>query len=146
MKVSNKYASLLSALLVGVQVAIGVVAVRSGQDVALHWDIRGNVDETGSACHLFLLPGISIIVFLLMTFFEARPHYCNWPCRFNDGRKGYRLLGRLVGVLKLWVTAFLTFVAYEAYRGGRFSYAVAVVFLAVAVVAVCVFAVRLRRA
>ena len=81
-----------------------------------------------------------------MTFFEARPHYCNWPCRFNDGRKGYRLLGRLVGVLKLWVTAFFTFVAYEAYRGGRFSYAVAVVFLAVAVVAVCVFAVRLRRA
>ncbi len=116
------------------------------QCVPLHWDVHGCVDEYGSAYYVLLLPFVSTCVYLLMTFFEKHPNYCNWPRKFHDEQVGNMLLGRLVGKLKLLTMLFLTFIVYKVYIGGDFSYIVASLFLVAAFIVVCVYGKKLSKA
>lgn len=131
---------------VAIQVAICVMTVVGHDQIPLHWNFGGNVDEYGNAYNVLLLPGISVLVYSVMTFFVRHPQYCNWPHKFNDVQVGLRLLSRLIAVFRLLVVMFLTFIAYEVYRGDDFNYVIAIAFLFAAFIAVFTYALKLRKA
>lgn len=146
MRITDRIIGILTILSVVLQVGICVMAIVGREQIPLHWDAGGNVDEYGNVYHILLLPGISVLVYFFMTFFTRHPEYCNWPRRFNDVQKGLWLLGRLVAVLRLLVVMFLTFVAYEIYCGGMFNYVIAAAFLVAAFIVVFVYALKLCKA
>lgn len=145
MRIFNNKISVLSISFIVLQTVLCVMMVIGRQDVPLHWDAHGLVDEYGNAYYVFLLPLVSILVHLLMTFFENHPDYCNWPRKFDDERVGCMLLSGLVCKLKLLTVLFLTFIVCKVYRGGGFSYISASLFLVAAFVIVCVYAKKLNK-
>lgn len=146
MRVADRVIGLLTILSFALQAGICVMTVVGHDNVPLHWDARGNADEYGNAYNILLLPVVSVFVYFLLTFFKRHPGYCNWPHKFNDVQAGLRLLGGLIAALRLLAVTFLTFIAYEAYCGGIFNYAVALAFLVAAFIAVFVYALKLRKA
>lgn len=146
MRIWDNKKNLLSISFIVLQIALCAMLVIGRQDVPLHWDAHGRVDEYGSAYYVFMLPLVSIFVHLLMTFFEKHPDYCNWPRKFNDERVGRMLLSSLVGKLKLLTVLFLTFIVCKVYRGSDFSYIAASLFLVAAFVIIWVYAKKLSKA
>lgn len=146
MTIPRKYTTLLAIVAMASQVALCAMTVASGEEIPLHWDVRGDADDYGSANQVWWLPLLSFLLFLLLGFFVRHPEYCHWPRRFTDERKGLRLLSALVGCLRLVATLFLTFVVYEVYRDAGFHYRVASLFLVALVATVAVYAWRLSKA
>ena len=142
----NNKTNLLSVSFIILQIGICVIMIIGRQCVPLRWDVHGCVDEYGRAYYALLLPFVSICVYLLMTFFEKHPNYCNWPRKFYDEQVGYCLVGGLVGKLKLLTMLFLTFIVYKVYIGGDFSYIVASLFLVAAFIVVYVYGKKLSKA
>lgn len=54
------------------------------EQVPLHMGLTGHVDDWAAKESLFLLPALSIVMFILLHLLEKYPHTHNYPKRLND--------------------------------------------------------------
>lgn len=71
--------------------------------IPIHFDASGRVDGHGGKASLLALPGITLFIFLLLSFISGYPHYCNYPVEITEQNAEfqYRNLVRLLRMLKL---------------------------------------------
>lgn len=98
----NKITNIASLLMLTVQAAMCLVACgHAGVSVGdMSW-----------------LLAVSVSAHAAISFLEKRPQYYNYPRNFHNPAKAGRLLGRLIGLLKLITVTTLTFYSLDAYAG-----------------------------
>lgn len=63
--------------------------------VPAHFNGSGEVDRWGSKWELIILPIISILLLVMMQFFEKHPEWHNYPARLNESNvKSFYLLSK----------------------------------------------------
>lgn len=68
----------LALLFVGFLWAV-YIATSARTEIPLHLNLFGEVDITGAKETIFLLPSLALGCYLLLTFLQKRPHWCNLP-------------------------------------------------------------------
>lgn len=72
------------------------------EQVPLHMDLTGKVDDWAAKESMLVLPAISIIMFILLHILEKFPHVYNYPKRLNDKNAAsfYRVNRKMLNKLK----------------------------------------------
>lgn len=78
MTFNKKEYTLLALLFVGLLWALYIV-MSNRTEIPLHLNLFGEVDAMGSKETIFILPCLAISCYLLLTFLQKRPHWCNLP-------------------------------------------------------------------
>lgn len=89
------------------------------QEVPLHYDWAGNVDRWGSKMELLILPIISWILYLFVTFIEQIPQIWNTGVTVTEENQVhvYRTLKYMIKSTKLIVVVDFTFLNVNTIQG-----------------------------
>jgi len=79
--------------------------------VAVHFGPGGQPDDWGSRYALWMLPGISIVMYGLFRFLKRKPHTFNypWPITAGNAERQYRLARSLLGWVELVTVGIFTY-------------------------------------
>ncbi|PAF37907.1 hypothetical protein CHH58_06875 [Terribacillus saccharophilus] len=85
------------------------------EQVPLHMDLSGEVDDWAAKISILVLPAISIIMFILLHILEKFPHVYNYPKRLNDKNAAafYRVNRKMLNKLKNLIILVFCFIELE---------------------------------
>ncbi|MCH8495931.1 MAG: hypothetical protein LAT57_09935 [Balneolales bacterium] len=83
-------------------------------EVPLRYDSAGNVTSTGSPLAMFLLVGVSVFTYALLTIISKYPHVHNYPVEVTpeNVEKLYKLSRTMLVWLKAICAALFTYIIY----------------------------------
>lgn len=89
---------------------------RLPEQVPAHYNAAGKVDRMGSKWELFLLPGISLIIFLIMLPIEKHPEIHNYPARINEenATSFYLISRQMLNQIKNICLILFSLIAFES--------------------------------
>jgi uncharacterized membrane protein len=78
--------------------------------VPTHFDWSGRADAWGNKSTLLILPGVSLVLYLMLTIVNRYPHTFNypWPITAQNAAEQYRLARSLLAWLKVEVIILFT--------------------------------------
>lgn len=105
----KKYFPLI-ALTIGFGFAI-IVGNSDTQNIPLHINIHGEIDNYGSKWEIFILPAIALFIYLLMSWLERNPQVYNLPISKKHSRKEQEKIGvELISWLKVITVLMLVLI------------------------------------
>jgi len=83
--------------------------------IPTHFNVEGNPDGYGKKSTLLLIPGFSVLIYLLLTIAAFFPHIYNYPVRITEhnAEVQYRLAIRMIRVIKAIVIVMFAFINYS---------------------------------
>lgn len=84
------------------------------ESLPTHFGPSGTPDAWGSKESILLLPGLSLVLYLLLTVLSRYPHIYNYPCRITEENAPvqYRMARIFMRVLKLEIIAMFTYIEW----------------------------------
>ena len=127
---------------VGLLLSVGLVIQAMGDlpdRIAIHFNLKGEADGWGSKHVLWIIPGIAILIWALLSILERYPHTFNYPIAVtadNSARlySTARLTLAMVKVETVWMFAWLTRDVIQVGKGEQESIAWIIVPVFVAVI------------
>lgn len=58
--------------------------------IPLHFNFEGKVDSTGGKINIFILPVISLVMYLFLTVIQRFPHTFNYPVKITEENASYQ--------------------------------------------------------
>ena len=82
--------------------------------IPTHFNARGEADGFGSKATLWLMPGLGLILYLMMTILARYPHIFNYTVQITpeNAERQYRMATRLVRLLKVFVMSLFAYLAW----------------------------------
>ena len=124
------------------------------QRIPHHFNFAGNPDSWGPKWILFLLPAISVVVYVILTVVARVPHRLNvpWELTPENAERTYRIGMSLLRMLKAEVAILFTYIAWQTIRAahqqtfalGKFFLLVVIMTLLITIVAHMLAAYRAR--
>lgn len=73
--------------------------------IPLHFNFKGDVDSEGGKNNIFILPVISAVMYLFITFIQRFPHTFNYPVKITEENASfqYHIALKLLRYLKLLI-------------------------------------------
>ena len=91
-------------------IIVAVARLFVGEDqIILHWNITGQVDDYGSKYLILLLPLISLLIFLMLYFYSKNPYKMNTRARIVQNEHNTELLCRYYSIVQLMVATLLLY-------------------------------------
>lgn len=83
--------------------------------IAIHFNFRGEADGWGSKAVLFILPPITLLLYVAMTALRKIPHYFNYPIPITEENadRTYRLTLLMLSWIKLEMTLLLGYMQWS---------------------------------
>ena len=107
MKLSINKVSLVWVVLT---IIVAVARLFVGEDqIILHWNITGQVDDYGSKYLILLLPFISLLIFLMLYSYSRDPYKMNTRARIVQNEHNTELLCRYYSIVQLMVATLLLY-------------------------------------
>jgi uncharacterized membrane protein len=101
---------------------LAVVSYSSLPDsIPTHFNLKGQADDWGSKASIFILPGISLLLFTGITILNKFPHIFNYPVKVT-GENALRLYTksvRVVRILKALVVMLFLFIEWQVCRSAE---------------------------
>lgn len=112
-----------------------------------HYNGKGEVDRWGSKGELFILPVVSWLLYLGITFVEAFPVIWNTGIKVTEENKEkvYRLIKSMIGLTKLIMIINFTFIEVNSIQGTSLPWFYLPVFLILMFGVIILYIVRLVR-
>lgn len=87
--------------------------------IPVHYNIAGEIDDTGSKATILVLPLITTLLFIGLTILNRYPHIFNYPVKITEQNalRQYSNAMMLIRVLKLVIVAVFTSIAWFMIRG-----------------------------
>lgn len=87
--------------------------------IPIHYNIAGEIDDTGSKATILVLPLITTLLFIGLTILNRYPHIFNYPVKITEQNalRQYSNALMLIRVLKLVIVAVFTSIAWFMIRG-----------------------------
>ena len=97
------------------------VYAESPEQIATHFDIKGQPNNYGSKIVVLLLPLFSTVTFAGMTLINNYPHTFNYPTKITpeNMKQQYRAAMRLIRWLKISIVLVFLLIAYAMYLSAR---------------------------
>jgi len=91
--------------------------IKAPDIVPTHFDINGNPNNWGNKITLFIIPGISVLLYIILTIASHYPHIFNYPVKITEGNaeRQYLLAIELLSLLKLSVLILFIFISLKIY-------------------------------
>lgn len=94
------------------------------ETIPTHFDLNGEPDGWGSREMIFILPGVGLVLYVLMTFIGRSPHRHNylWEITESNAPMQYALAVRVVSLIKcevVWLFAILAWLMIRTAQGER---------------------------
>jgi uncharacterized membrane protein len=88
------------------------------ESIPVHFNGAGQPDGFGSRSTLWILPGTSLFLYLLMTILEAFPYIYNFPVEITpeNAVTQYTLATRLIRILKTLLLIIFSFLSYKTIK------------------------------
>lgn len=108
--------SLLGLVLVLVLPAVSYAELP--ETIPIHFSATGEPDGWGGRAMIFLMPGLGVVLYGLMTFVGRMPHRYNylWKITEENAPRQYALAVRMMALVKFEVTWLLAFLAWMMVR------------------------------
>jgi len=103
---------------------LAVVSYSSFPDrIPTHFDLKGRADDWGSRATVFLLPGISSVLYAGITILNMFPHTFNYPVKITEenAMQLYTKSTRIVRVLKVVVVLLFLFIEWQVCKSAENS-------------------------
>jgi len=83
--------------------------------IPMHFNAAGEVNEYGNKQMIWLLPGISIALFLLLYFLNKMPHNFNYLVKITpqNARQQYTIGTRIMRFTNLFVSGLFYYIVYK---------------------------------
>lgn len=101
---------------------LAVVSYSSLPDrIPTHFNIKGQADDWGSKASIFLLPGISILLFTGITILNKFPHIFNYPVKVTgeNALRLYKKSVRVMRILKALVVMLFLIIEWQVCRSAE---------------------------
>ena len=89
---------------------VGIIGIAKGGTLPMHWNMKGEVDRTGSSWELLIPMGIAIAMYLLFWFLEKHPEYSNTNLRREVKEKGKAMLSNYSANLNIIMSIVMLYV------------------------------------
>jgi uncharacterized membrane protein len=104
--------------------AAGVVAILAltiyhygnlPEEIPIHFNLKGDPDGFGSKPAVWLMPGVSIFIYALLTVVNRFPHTFNFTVEITEANaeKQYAIATRMIRFLKAIILAGFTYIHWE---------------------------------
>ena len=89
--------------------------------IPTHFNIKGQADDWGSKASIFLLPGISLLLFTGITILNKFPHIFNYPVKVTEKNalQLYTKSVRIIRILKVLVVMQFLFIEWQACKSAE---------------------------
>jgi uncharacterized membrane protein len=89
--------------------------------IPTHYNAAGDADACGNKAFLFVLPGISTILFGALTMLNRFPHIFNYPApiTFQNARQQYSNATRMIRYLKFIIVATFAYISYMSGQNSK---------------------------
>jgi hypothetical protein len=109
--------------LAGLAFSFGTVAFRWAslpEIIPTHFGLAGQPDDWSNKKWLWLLPTISLLLYLGLTWIRRFPHKFNylWPITESNAPRQYYLAQALIAIMKVEIAWLFTFITYQTVRIG----------------------------
>lgn len=83
--------------------------------IPMHYDFHGVPDSFGPKWILYLIPSISLALYLFLTILNKYPHKFNYPTRITqeNALRQYSIAVKLIRTIKMLCTAIFAYVVYN---------------------------------
>lgn len=90
------------------------------ESIPSHYNIKGEVDDYGNKAIIFVLPAISMVLFVLLTVLGFFPHIFNYPVSITQANalRQYSLATKALRVLKISLTATFALILWKVANPG----------------------------
>lgn len=80
-----------------------------------HFDVEGNVDSYGDKATIWILPVISLLLFISLYLINKYPHLFNYPVEItvNNAKEQYLKATRLIRYLNTLIAFIFAFINYK---------------------------------
>jgi uncharacterized membrane protein len=127
---ADKISEVISFLLVAAGILIIAFSLPGLPDkVPVHFDLKGEPNRFGSKYELWIVAGVSVLLYMIFSLISSKPHLYNYPSQKNDLESQYRLGSKMMRSLKAWVLLFLLVVNYIIVRSAHTNSAKGVLWL-----------------
>lgn len=104
----------------------GINYIDLPETIATHFNAKGEADGFGSKMTIWLLPGITLFIYVMMLVLNRVPHIHNYMVNITEENalKNYRLSTRLVRFTNLFCLIIFALISYEIIetsKGNSFS-------------------------
>ena len=84
-----------------------------------HFNLRGEADGFGQKGMLWVLPGLGLCLYALLTLLNRKPHVFNYPVKITEENalQQYTMATRLIRLLKAFVLLLFSYITWEMIRG-----------------------------
>lgn len=85
------------------------------ETIPTHFNAAGEPDAYGHKASLFLLVGIALLIFLLLRYFQNKPHLYNYPTTITEenAQEQYTKAMRMMRVLNLTTLVILFYLQFQ---------------------------------
>lgn len=86
--------------------------------IPAHFNASGDVDEYSQKTTLWMLPVISVFIYLLLSFISMLPHTFNYPGKITpqNAQRQYNMAVRLIRYLKMLIPALFFYTYHSIVR------------------------------
>lgn len=115
----EKYKAILylSYIVCIISIIIFFVGVQNlPETVPIHQNIKGEVDDWGSKITLYVLPSLSFIIIMLISFLIRKPDILNYPVEVTEKNKKvlYQKMQLFLALLSLFIAALFLVLILES--------------------------------
>ncbi|TFJ94304.1 DUF1648 domain-containing protein [Lentibacillus salicampi] len=85
------------------------------EPIPIHFNAQGDVNNWGSKAIIFLLPAISLVLFIGLYFLNKVPHIYNLPVKVTEENASriYSLARTMMAIFNFEMAAIFTYVTFE---------------------------------
>lgn len=91
------------------------------EQIPMHFNSSGEIDDFGSKSNIFLLPVIALGIYTLLTIINKFPHTFNYLTEITNKNAyvQYKLATRMIRFLKLDIILIFTFITFQIIREAK---------------------------
>ncbi len=115
-KSSWKFIDIVCILSIALMIAYAYLSyVDLPEEIPVHFNHKGEADSYGSKGSIWLLPILSIFLYLLLTVVSKYPHTFNYAVKIseNNAAKQYEIALDMMAQLKLLIVIFFSYMTYR---------------------------------
>ncbi len=106
----------IAVLGLAASILIPVIAFKNLPDtIPTHYGFNGKADDWGSKTSIFILPAISMILYLSLTILNKFPHTFNYPAKITaeNALRMYTMATRVLRTIKAFVILLFLFIEWQ---------------------------------
>ncbi len=85
------------------------------ETIPIHFNAQGEADNWGNKATIFLLPGISFVLFISLYFLNKVPHLFNLPVKITEenARRIYPLARTMMAIINFQVVLMFSYATWQ---------------------------------